>query len=288
MASIKQGTNFPTHLVKEMFSTVKGKSSIARMAGADPIAFNGNTEFTFSLNHELEIVGEGENKSAGDGTITPVTIRPVKVVCQARVSNEFMYASEEEQLEMLETVVDGYSKTIAKGVDKMIMHGVNPYTGNASSVIGTNHLDAKVTQKIEYTHGTDDADVAIDDAIALVEEPTGVILNKTMRGDIAAMRNDNGGRVYPEFAWGATPSELGGMALDTNATAGNTYAYVGDWNALKWGYAKEMPIEIIEYGDPDGQGDLKRKNEVVIRIEAFIGWGILNAADFAKVVAPSS
>ena len=46
-----------------------------------------------------------------------------------------------------------------------------------------------------------------------------------------------------------------------------------------------IPLEVIEYGDPDGLGDLKRTNEVVLRAEAFIGWGILDSASFARVKA---
>ena len=44
-----------------------------------------------------------------------------------------------------------------------------------------------------------------------------------------------------------------------------------------------MPLEIIEYGDPDGQGDLKRKNQVVLRSEAYIGFGILDKDAFALI-----
>ena len=64
------------------------------------------------------------------------------------------------------------------------------------------------------------------------------------------------------------------------------HVIVGDFaNAFKWGYAKDIPLEVIEYGDPDGLGDLKRTNEVVLRAEAYIGWGILDAASFARVKA---
>ena len=43
-------------------------------------------------------------------------------------------------------------------------------------------------------------------------------------------------------------------------------------------------MEVIQYGDPDGQGDLKRTNEVVLRAETWVGWGILNKAAFARVL----
>lgn len=61
---------------------------------------------------------------------------------------------------------------------------------------------------------------------------------------------------------------------------------VGDFtNAFKWGYAENIPLEIIEYGDPDGTGrDLKAYNEVLLRAEAYIGWGILDERAFARVV----
>ncbi|MDM5146158.1 hypothetical protein ICE98_03295 [Lactococcus lactis] len=56
-------------------------------------------------------------------------------------------------------------------------------------------------------------------------------------------------------------------------------AIIGDFaNGFKWGYAKEVPLEVIQYGDPDNSGlDLKGYNQVYIRAELFLGWGILDA-----------
>lgn len=282
MAALKQGTNFPTNLVNDMFNAVKGHSSIAKMVPSTPIAFNGNTEFTFSMDSDVSIVGESAQKPAGDATITPVVIRPIKVVYQSRVSDEFIYASEEARLNYLKAFADGFAKKIAAGLDKMVMHGVNPATGSASPIIGTNNLDSKITKVTTATANIDDD---INAAIDAVEDANGIIVSKASRSAIAAI-NANGAVKYPEFAWGAVPATLGGMNFDANATVGaTTKAYVGDWSALKWGFAKQIPLEVIEYGNPDGQGDLKNTNEVVLRSEAFIGWGILDADAFASVVA---
>lgn len=284
MAAVKQGTNFPTSLVTEMFNLVKGHSSIAKMVPSTPIAFNGNTEFTFSMDNKVSVVGESGEKPAGDATITPVTIRPIKVVYQSRVSDEFVYASEEAKLNYLKAFTDGFAKRIAEGLDEMIMHGVNPATGSASGVIGTNNLDAKITKTVTLTANPD---TDVDGAIALVDDANGIILGKSIRSAIAALKTSNGAIMYPEFAWGATPSELGGIKVDANKTVeangATARAYVGDFNALKWGFAKNIPLEVIEYGNPDGQGDLKNTNEVVLRSEAFVGWGILDADAFAAV-----
>jgi len=86
----------------------------------------------------------------------------------------------------------------------------------------------------------------------------------------------------------------GVMKIDVNGTVkgtstGKDVAVLGDFeNAFKWGYAKEIPLEVIEYGNPDNDatlGDLKGHNQVYLRAEAYIGWAILDAARFAIVAA---
>lgn len=284
MSTVTKSTKFPARLVTEMFSKVKGHSSIARMCGSEPIPFVGKDVFTFNFSSDVSVVGEGGAKPAGDAEVTPVQIRPIKVVYQSRVSDEFIYASEETRLEYIKAFAEGFTAKLGAGLDKMAMHGINPATGLASDVIGHNHLDYVIAPKnvIAYADG-DAADAKLEDAIAKVEDCNGAIASKTFRGDIAALAA-NGARKYPEFAWGATPDSLGGMAFDANATVEDASAYVGDWSAFRWGFAKELPLEVIQYGNPDGGTyDLKQANEVLLRSEAFIGWGILNADAFAKV-----
>lgn len=284
MAVVKMGTMFPTSLVTEMYSKVKGHSSIAKMVGSDPIPFKGITEFTFSPSNKVSVVGESGTKPAGDATVTPVVIRPIKVVYQSRVSDEFMIASEEERVNTLRTFADGFAKMLASGLDEMILHGYDPKSGAASTVIGNNNIDYVISQSSKTVTATTAPDADINAALALVDEPTGIILGKTIRSSIASL-TANGAAKYPEFSWGATPNDLGGMVVDTNKTVeyNDALAYVGDWSALKWGFAKNMPLEVIEFGNPDGQGDLKATNEVVLRSEAYVGWGILDDNAFAVV-----
>lgn len=284
MSTVTKSTKFPAQLVTEMFSKVKGHSSIARMCGSEPIPFVGKDVFTFNFSSDVSVVGESGAKPAGDAEVTPVQIRPIKVVYQSRVSDEFIYASEETRLEYIKAFAEGFTAKLGAGLDKMAMHGINPATGSSSATIGNNHLDYVIAAKnvIAYADG-DYADVKLEEAISKVEDCNGAIVSKAFRGDIAAL-TANGARKYPEFAWGATPDALGGMAFDANATVEDASAYVGDWSAFRWGFAKELPLEVIQYGNPDGGTyDLKQANEVLLRSEAFIGWGILNADAFAKV-----
>ena len=279
-------TNFKPETVKEIFSKVKGHSSIIKLAKQMPVAFSGNDIFIFSLDGEAAIVGEGDQKPAGEATVATITVNPVKVVYQHRVSDEFLRASEEKALSMLEAFTDGFSKKIGRAVDIMAFHGVNPATLVASEKIGQNHLDTCTS--VTYTSGK--PETALTDSIALIGDydVTGYALSKAFATDLGNYK-ENGVSQYPEFKMGANPGKLVGTACDVNSTVtkGNTkaMAYVGDFEgAFRWGYADQIPMEVIQFGDPDGQGDLKRTNEVVLRAEAWIGWGILDKEAFARVV----
>lgn len=300
MSAITKGTKFPAELEREIFNLVKGKSSLAAMAAAEPIPFDGKDIFTFSFDNDVSIVGEGANKPAGDATMTPVQIRPIKVVYQSRVNEEFMYAAEEVRMDTLRSFGEGFARKMASGLDIMAMHGRDPKTGLASQIIGNNHLDYLIphyntgSNAIAYTAGTDDPVAKLNAAIEKVDDPNGIILGGTIRGYIAGLMTASGGKqpAYPEFNFGGHPERLGNSKLDVNKTVedktSGVYAYVGDWTTFRWGYAKELPLEVIEYGDPDGAGvDLKRANQVLLRSEAFVGWGFLDPAAFALVGSPS-
>lgn len=295
MATVKKTTLFPAQLAKEMFSKVVGHSSLAKLSASEPIPFNGKDLFVFNFASDVSIVGESAAKPAGDAVVTSVQIRPIKVVYQSRVSDEFMYASEEAQLEYLSSFSDGFIKKIGAALDKMALHGVNPATGSHSDIIGNNYFDYVITSgnTIVLEANSTEIDANIEAAIAKIEDAelavNGIIMAPEARTKMAQLKKTNGEKRYDDFAFGAYPAQLGNGKLDVNPTvSANSNAdrvIVGDFaNAFKWGFAKELPMEIIEYGNPDGGTyDLKQANEVLIRSEAYIGWGILDAASFAKV-----
>ena len=290
MSALEQGTLFPKELVTEMFSKVKGHSSLAKMAGQEAIPFAGKDYFTFSLDSDVSIVGESAAKPAGDASITPVTVKPIKIVYQSRVSNEFMYAADEAKLQVLRDFADAFAKRLGAGLDKMALHGINPATGSVSDVIGQNYFDYKcASTAITYNASTPDAN--LESAIAVLEAneyaPSGIALAPTMRAAMGAMKTTAGALLYPQFQFGGV-ADLNGITVDSNVTVSannsNDRALVGDFNAFKWGFAKEIPLEIIEFGNPDGGSyDLKQANQILLRSEAWIGWGILDASAFCLV-----
>lgn len=289
------GTNFPTELVNQMFNAVGGHSALAKLSAQKPIPFAGESVFVFSAAGEASIVGEGANKPAGDATVAPVVIRPIKFVYQHRVSDEFVYNAE-SKMQYLSVFADGFAKKIARGLDIAAMHGINPADLSDASFKATNSFDGLVSNTVTYAAANIDANIdsAIQMVIADGGEVNGIAMSPTAGSAMAALKA-NGVPQYPEFRFGQNPEAFYGMASDVNGTVSTTgtatgsntdHVIVGDFaNAFRWGFAKDIPMEVIQYGDPDGLGDLKRTNEVVLRAEAYIGWGILNADAFARVKA---
>lgn len=290
MAVLEKAQLFDAKIVSELINGVKGKSSLAVLSPRVPISFNGNKEFVFTMDSEVDVVAESGAKSHGGVSIAPKTIVPIKIEYGARVSDEFVWAAEEERINYIKAFIDGFARKAARGLDIMAMHGFNPRTGTASAVIGTNHFDAAVDQTVTYVAAQANANV--EAAIALVHgsegDVTGMAMSPTLRSGLAALTNTNGEALFPELAWGAAPGAIKGLKVDVNSTVsvGNVdHAIVGDFeNMFQWGYAKEVPFTVIPYGDPDNTGkDLQGHNQVYLRAELFIGWGILDPDAFARI-----
>lgn len=150
MDTLSKGTLFNESIVSELMNDVKGKSSLIKLSKQKPIPFNGQKEFIFTMDSEIDIVAESGKMSAGGISLEPVTTLPVKIEYGARVSDEFMNGADEYKLDILQGFTEGFAKKLAKGIDLMAMHGVNPRTGEASELIGSNNFDSKATQTITY------------------------------------------------------------------------------------------------------------------------------------------
>ena len=287
---LSKGTLFDPKLVKDLINKVNEHSSLAVLSKSIPVPFNGRKEFIFSMDSEIDIVAENGKKTHGGISLDPVTIVPIKFEYGARVSDEFLYATEEEKLEILKSFNNGFAMKVASGLDVAAMHGINPRTGAPSTVVGENCFDSKVTQTVVYNGVM--PDTAIEAAISMVEgaaaDVSGMVISPEVRSALAAMTKQNGEKIYPEFAFGGKPKSLGSQSLDINKTVAvgdKDKAIVGDFaGRFKWGYAKDIMMEIIKYGDPDNSGkDLKGYNQVYIRAEVYLGWGILDGDSFARI-----
>lgn len=291
-ANLSKGALFPEVLTKEVFGKIGGHSSLARLAASSPVSFVGNKVFVFNMDDEVNLVAENGAKESGNPTVTAVSIAPKKVEYGFRVSDEFMFASQEQQIEILSKFTDGFAKKVGRGLDIMAMHGFNPRTGTTAAII-TNYID-QTSNSVTTDAGSENEDV--ETALALFDtsdkfDVNGIIMSKAYRSALSQITTSNGAKMFPELTWAVKENQvLNGMPIEVNntvsyGTGNKDLAIVGDFDYFKWGFAKEIPMEIIPYGDPDNNGDLKRYNQIYIRAEAYIGWAVLNTAAFAKIVS---
>jgi len=294
---LANGGNMPAPVVSDMFNAVRGHSALAKLADRRPIAFSGATEFVFNLDSEADIVAENGAKSNGGATATPKVIRPIKFEYGTRMSEEFMYTTEEARMDVMRDFAEAAGRKFATGFDIAGFHGLNPRTMTAATAtVGDMHFDHEIpaASVIAYTAGSEDDN--LNDAIAKVNgfgyDVTGVAFDGVFSSALGQKSVGNVA-VAPEYMFGGNPDTFHGMRSDVNGTVGKVatgadkvYGYVGDFSAFRWGYASDVKFEVIEYGDPDNTGsDLKGHNQVYLRCEAYIGWAILDGGAFAKIEA---
>src|SRR5699024_11337128 len=90
--------------------------------------------------------------------------KPVKIVYQARITDEFKHVAQEKQLQYMKAFVDGYAVKIAQAFDIAAMHGLEPRSMTDASFKATNSFDGLVTDNvIEYNAETieDDLETAV-------------------------------------------------------------------------------------------------------------------------------
>lgn len=293
--AIQKSTYFPGSVVTDMFNLVRGHSALAKVSQAQPMPFNGVDIMTFQSSDEAAVVGEGAAKPAHSGSNGVIQIRPLKFEFSQRVNDEFIYASDEVRLQYLRGFSEAFARKIARGIDIVSFHGIDPKSKEAISAMSGKSFHAMVTNVVSYDASAIEAN--IEAAVALVtgadKEVNGIITTPTAQSALAALKA-NGVPQYPELSWGGKPETVKGLRYDCNGTLAFNSApeqvVVGDFaNAFRWGYAKEIPLEVIPYGDPDNTGyDLKGHNQVLLRSEAYIGFAILDKDAFALVQVGAS
>ena len=282
----------PTQILDPWLGRVQNGSAVATLSNSIPMKFGAGTSMTFDIG-EAEYVGEGANK--GPSTVTPTTktVTPFKFHKTVRMTEEVLWADEDYQLGVVQDILDLIQPALSRALDFGVFHGINP-TGGAAVAAMTESLN-DTTNTVELTAGQTYEAIDAADALVLADGyvPSDIALDPSFAAGFAAKRTTEGIRLYPELALTTAVSNLEGHrssvsntvgAVGVAAVATNAKAFVGDFSAIRWGIQKQIGLELIRYGDPDGQGDLKRNNQVAFRSEIVYGWGIATLNAFAEII----
>ena len=283
----------PTQYLDPWLGKVTNGSVVATLSQAIPMQFGNGESMTFDIG-EAEYVGEGANK--GPSTVTPTTktVKPFKFHKTVRWTEEVMWADEDYQLGVVRQVLDLIQPSLSRALDFGVLHGINPASGDA--VAAMTDVLSGTTNSVEIAAQEPYALLDAADTLVLADGyvPRDVALDPVLAAPFYTARGATSEqKLHPEFTIGSAVSTLEGHraavsttvgAVGVASTATDVQAFVGDFGGIRWGIQRNIPLEVIRYGDPDGQGDLKRNNQVAFRAEVVYGWGIADLNAFAKIV----
>lgn len=280
----------PRSIADEMIVATQTESVVARLSGRSPMRFGSQDVITFSDFPRAEFVEESSVKSSDTGAFDSVTVAPHKAQVTMRFSQEVQWADEDYQLGVFRALADAGQKALGRALDLGLIHRINPLTGVATS--WTNYLTA--TSNVEtWNPASEDADDVFREAVGslVLAEPawpiTGAAFDPKLSWALANLKEEDttgeSSRLrYPGLGFGTDVQGFMGLPVAQGTTVSGlpeaqadtgVRAIVGDFaGGIRWGVQRELPIEIIRFGDPDNQGDLKRKNQIALRLEVVYGW----------------
>jgi hypothetical protein len=291
------GITLPKNIAEGLWKKGQTGSAIAALSGAEPQQFGEVTHMTLTGRPRAELVGEGAVKGDTNATFGTKIVTPHKFQVTMRFNEEVQWADEAYQLGVLTTLASEGGEALARALDLGGFHGINPRAGTVAAGIVAGDRIASTTNAVEITTATlTTPDLVIEQAAGLVIAdgyiPNGIAFDPSYSWTVATARYADGRKKYPELGFGANVTSFEGLPAFSSSTVSglpeaaansNIKAIVGQWDAFRWGVQKSIPVELIRYGDPDGLGDLKRQNQIALRLEVVYGWGVMDLDAFAKV-----
>jgi hypothetical protein len=283
----------PTQLLDPFLGKIQYGSAVAALSNQIPMKFGAGSTMTFNIG-EAEYVGEGASKGASTITPTTKTVTPKKFHKTLRFNEEVLWADEDHQMGVVADILDQIAPSLARALDFGVFHEINPTGGAVVAAMNGGLTDTTASVEIAaaapYTY-LDAADALV---LAAGYVPRDVAIDPSWASAFSTRRGTSSEvKLYPNFTLSTEVSELDGHrasvsntvgAIGVAATPTTVKAFVGDFGAIRWGIQKQIGLELIRYGDPDGGGDLKRQNQVAFRSEVVYGWGIADLTAFAKII----
>lgn len=277
----------PVEIAKDLVSKVADTSVIQTLSASSPAIFANRASILFTQDPEAEIVGESTQHSSQTVGLKPVDHTIKKLSVTVRFSNEVQWADEDSQLQIVDAIVDKSAAALGRGLDYLVFHGLNPATGMAAT--GLTALTTGATTVTATTDPAADLD-ALADAVDPGYSISGIGLSKAYASSLRKVRVKNTGlRMFPEIPINLNTGAVDGLAAATSntvsgalaKTATKVLAVMGDFNLIKWGIVRDINIETIETGDPDGLGDLKRLGQIAYRAEVVYSYAVIDPKGFA-------
>lgn len=284
----------PQEVSEMLLTKISDHSVVQRLSTLTPTMFKGQAYNLFTQEPEAEFVDEGAQKSSMTPEIGQAFTSLHKAQVTVRMSDELRWSDEDNRMQIVSQIVSSGSRALGRALDYGVLYGVSPATGTQM-----NNPSCIIDPSMQTVTATSDPAADLDALVEMVNEDyeiNGIALSKPWANELRKKRDPNTGlRWFPEVPLNLNTGNLEGIPAATSSTVNGTkvaqsvtlpraLAIVGNWDLVKWGVARNLGLDIIETGDPDGLGDLKRLNQVAYRLEIVYAWAILDSDGFAALV----
>lgn len=288
-ALITSNFTLPQEVAAGIWKKTQGTSTLATLSGQTPQKFGVSNVMTLTTVPKAEIVAESAEKSPVPTAYGNITVNPFKLQVTMRCSNEVQWADEDYQLGILNDMIDNAGIALGRALDIVGYHKLNPLTGTVASSVTSGIADTANSATV--ASGAYDAAIEAAEGLVIAGgyTPTGIAYDPVLHFGLLTQKKTTEERLFDP----ATVDAFDGMASATSdtvsakqeaATATKIIGFVGQFDAFRWGVQRDIAAHMVEYGDPDGLGDLQRMNQIAIRAEIVYGIGIVDTNAFAKIV----
>lgn len=293
-ALITSDFEIPAEISAGIFEKAQKGSTLAQLSGARPQKFGKQQVFVLTAPPKAELVGEAAQKSPTPTSYSSKTVNPFKLQVTMRFSQEVQWADEDTQIGVLQDLASNAGIALGRALDLVGIHKINPLTGTVSELVKEGLIDTKQSITLTGTKYDEAVEAAAGTVISAGYTPTGIAMDPTLSFGLSTMRDTTGRKIYPELGFGQNITNFAGMnaavsdtvsAKNEISVASKLLGITGQFDAFRWGVQRSIGAHLIEYGDPDGLGDLQRSNQIAIRAEIVYGIGIMDSNAFAKIVS---
>lgn len=282
----------PTTQLGRITERIQNQSVLASLSPERPTLYGNVQAVRMSRKPRAQIVAEGAQKSSDEAAWEAVTASPIKFQTTVRMTDEVKWVDEDHRLGIVTDLTDALSESAARAVDLIGIHGINPITGTRATSV-TSYLNQTTNRTTAGDAPTDEVVAAVGSIMGGSYLPTGIALDSGYAFNLATEQYADGRDRNPGMGFGNGLQNFKGLTVATSSTVSgrpeaadtNLRALVGDYTQVRWGFQRRFPVEVIEYGDPDGLGDLKNNNQIAYRVEGVIYVAIFDLDAFAAVDA---
>ncbi|QGJ92116.1 major capsid protein [Gordonia phage Lauer] len=290
------GNLLPRSVAQDWWKAATAQSIIPTLSKSTPVIIGDNIVPVLTKRPSASIIGELQNKKDSELEAGAKVFRTIKAQVGLEFSMETVLTN---PAGILDIIGEEMSGALARQVDAAIIHKRQSSDG-ATLTSGVEAItDTANVLELDPTPGADPDDLLWQGYNKVVDEGgnnfTGFAVDPRLTYVLATARDADGRRLNPDINMGAQVTSYSGQPMVNSKTVGGDVdagtdtgirAIGGDWDSLRFGYAHQIGLRKIEYGDPFGNGDLQRRNAVAYLAEVLFGWTIMDLDAFVLYRLP--